>query len=72
MIDVVHRKCSCGNRPAFNMSGKKPMFCSKCKTDDMIDVISKKCPCGIIPILIYLERNLCSVRSARPTRWLTS
>jgi len=46
MIDVKHERCSCGNRPSFNVPGGNAICCMKCKTDDMIDVVSKKCPCG--------------------------
>jgi hypothetical protein len=28
---------------------RKPICCSKCKTDEMINVVDKKCPCGKIP-----------------------
>lgn len=42
------QKCSCGKYSSFNMPGKKPMFCSKCKTGDMVNVISKRCSCGTL------------------------
>ena len=42
------RKCPCGKRPNYNVLGRKPICCSKCKTDDMIDVVHKRCPCGKI------------------------
>jgi hypothetical protein len=51
MINVVDKRCKCGNHPIYNVSGKtKGMFCSKCKTDEMIDVTHKKCTCGNNPI----------------------
>ena len=43
-------KCSCGKRPSFNVSGSKPMYCSKCKTPEMIDVKNKRCQCGKQPL----------------------
>lgn len=47
MVDVVHKKCSCGNRPSFGFPDKKaPTHCAKCKTPGMQDVVSKKCKCG--------------------------
>lgn len=42
-------KCQCGKRASFNVSGNKPVCCSKCKTSDMVDVKNKKCPCGKYP-----------------------
>jgi hypothetical protein len=50
MVDVVHDRCSCGNRPAFNVPGETiGVACSKCKTEDMINVVNKRCPCGLQP-----------------------
>lgn len=42
-------KCSCGKYASFNVIGEKPIYCAKCKTDEMIDVKNKKCPCGKKP-----------------------
>lgn len=43
-------KCSCGKYANFNVpEDKKPIYCAKCKTEDMIDVVSKRCPCGRRP-----------------------
>jgi hypothetical protein len=41
------RKCPCGKKPNFNISGeKKGVCCVKCKTYEMIDVVNNKCSCG--------------------------
>jgi hypothetical protein len=47
MINVVHKRCPCGKHPIYNVpEEKKPICCSKCKTDEMINVVANKCPCG--------------------------
>jgi uncharacterized protein YcfL len=40
--------CFCGkSQPYFNNAGETiPLYCSKCKTDEMVDVKNKKCFCG--------------------------
>jgi hypothetical protein len=50
MDDVVSKRCPCGNHVIYNIPGKKPMFCSKCKTDGMVNVMNKRCPCGKQPV----------------------
>ena len=44
MIDVIHKKCECGNIPCFNYPEEtKGICCSQCKRKYMIDVTHKKC-----------------------------
>ena len=43
---MPYKKCPCGKQPNFNISGKKPICCKFCKTDDMINVVSETCSCG--------------------------
>ena len=45
---IKKKLCQCGkSQPNFNIPNeKKPICCSKCKTDDMIDVRNKRCICG--------------------------
>jgi len=40
--------CVCGkSRPNYNIEGETtPLYCSKCKTDEMVDVIHQNCVCG--------------------------
>lgn len=40
---MPYKKCPCGKQPNFNISGKKPICCKFCKTDDMINVVNKIC-----------------------------
>jgi endogenous inhibitor of DNA gyrase (YacG/DUF329 family) len=50
MINVVDKKCPCGNRPIYNVPGEtRPICCATCKTVDMIDVVHKRCRCGNRP-----------------------
>ena len=47
---MPYKKCSCGNRPYFNVPGEtRPICCATCKTVNMIDVVHKRCPCGKRP-----------------------
>jgi hypothetical protein len=62
---MSYKKCSCGNRPYYNVpEEKKPICCSKCKTDDMIDVVHKRCPCGKIPAYNVLgeKKGMCCAK----------
>ena len=59
MIDIVHKKCPCGNRPSFNIKGEtKPICCKTCKTDDMENIIDLKCSCGKIPNFNFLGETI--------------
>lgn len=44
-VDVSSKMCAkCGNhQPCFNYDGEYPLYCKKCKKDDMINVSCKKC-----------------------------
>lgn len=46
---MAYKRCPCGNRPSFGLSGQKPTCCSTCKTTGMENVVSKKCSCGKQP-----------------------
>jgi len=69
MIDVVHNKCVCGNRPSFNLPEETVGICCKeCKTSYMIDVNNKKCPCGKQPIFNLPKETvgICCVECKMP------
>ena len=47
MVDVVNKKCNCGEaKPTYGLEGERPSCCKACKTIEMIDVVNKKCVCG--------------------------
>ena len=47
MVDVKHRKCSCGKcAPSFGMPGGKATHCKECREQGMVDVKNRKCSCG--------------------------
>ena len=45
---LASKICVCGkSRPYFNIECETiPLYCSKCKTDEMVDVIHQNCVCG--------------------------
>ena len=47
MVDVIHKKCECGQRPNYNYPDKTAgICCTSCKESGMVDVKHKKCQCG--------------------------